>query len=402
VIDLKHTVKYAIVIPDGAADEPIAELHGLTPLEAADTTNLDWLAVNGRCGTVSLTPPRQPLAMEAAMAAMLGCDPQENSVAAGPLMAAGLHLPTDPTDWIFLCSLVTIVDGVLIDPLGGGISTREASRLIDLLNKEFGAAEFRFICGQDWRHLMVTGREISVRTFPPHSFVGESVANAAPRGRDSRQINDILRAAHELFADHEINAVRRDLGESPVTDIWLWGAGQTKPLPDFREQFGLTVAAVATDPLVCGLAGRMGWKVVDVRCQDGYTTADLDEMAAAAVALLDDCDLVCVHTACADRAGLAGDPAAKVASIEAIDRQIVGPILRRLRDEPDGWRMLVAPTHATLCGSRQRIGGPVPFAVSGLGVEALIRQPYTERIAEESDLHIARGHQLMEYFLTVR
>ncbi len=395
-------MKYAIVIPDGAADEPAAETPRQTPLEVADTPNIDWLAINGRCGMVELSPPRSPFAMGTALGAMLGCDPAECALAAGPLEAAGLGLPIDPTDWVFRCSLVTVVDGVLIDPTGGGISTREAERLIDDLNEALGAADVRLLCGQNWRHLMITPHQIKVRTVPPHSVVGQAVAGAAPRGRGARLLNDILHAARDLLADHEINAVRRDLDESPVTDIWLWGAGQAGPLPAFEDQFGLAGAMVAADPLARGLAGQIGWRTMDIPATDGYGEASAVALGQAAAGLLDEFDLVCIHTAAADRAGLAGDRAGKVAAIEAVDKHLVGPVLRRLRDEGDAWRMLISPTHATPCELRRRTAAPVPFAIGGLGVEAIISQPYCEETAEGSDLHIGRGHELMEYFLTVR
>ena len=394
-------VKYAIIIPDGAADQRAGE-PPRTPLELADTPSVDWLASNGRCGTVALCPPRAPFDMAAAVGAMFGCDPAECALAAGPMEAAGLGLHVDATDWVFCCSLVTVVDGVLIDPTAEGVSTREAAQLIDELNEALGGAKVRLLCGRGWRHLMISEEEIKVRTVPPHSVVGQAVANAAPRGRGRQQLKIILQTARELLADHEINAVRRELGESPVTDIWLWGAGQARALPAFEERFGLTGAIVAGDPLVRGLAGLIGWQTADTAAGGAHDDADLGEMGCAAADLLDEFDIVCVHTSAADRAGMAGDPAGKVAAIEAIDKHIVGPVLRRLRDEGESWRMLVAPTHATPCEHRRRTAEPVPFAIGGLGAEALIRQPYCEETAESSDLHIRRGHELMEYFLTVR
>ena len=51
-------MKYAIIIPDGAADEPLKELGGKTPLEAANTPNMDAIARAGRLGTVrTMAPP---------------------------------------------------------------------------------------------------------------------------------------------------------------------------------------------------------------------------------------------------------------------------------------------------------------------------------------------------------
>ena len=45
-------MKYVVCIPDGCADLPVPELGGRTPLEAANTPNLDALAARGTRGDV--------------------------------------------------------------------------------------------------------------------------------------------------------------------------------------------------------------------------------------------------------------------------------------------------------------------------------------------------------------
>lgn len=45
-------MKYIVIVPDGAADYPLEELGGLTPLQAARTPNMDWLACHGLTGSV--------------------------------------------------------------------------------------------------------------------------------------------------------------------------------------------------------------------------------------------------------------------------------------------------------------------------------------------------------------
>ena len=44
--------KYLILIGDGMSDNPLKELGGRTPLEAARTPNMDYLAQYGVCGWV--------------------------------------------------------------------------------------------------------------------------------------------------------------------------------------------------------------------------------------------------------------------------------------------------------------------------------------------------------------
>ena len=49
-------MKYIIVLCDGMADEPLTELGGKTPLEAAKTENMDRLAVKSEIGMVRTVP----------------------------------------------------------------------------------------------------------------------------------------------------------------------------------------------------------------------------------------------------------------------------------------------------------------------------------------------------------
>ena len=97
----------------------------------------------------------------------------------------------------------------------------------------------------------------------------------------------------------------------------------------------------------------------------------------------------------------------KVASLEAIDREIIGPVSKALEryGDPDtdpsaeGWRMLILPDHYTLCSTRKHDATPVPFAMAGAWVRSVVARVMTEAQANEADLHIDPGADLMEYFL---
>src|SRR5437016_2498449 len=65
-------MKYAIIIPDGAADEPLAELGGKTPLEAAHTPNMDRIAMEGRQGTARTVPAGFESGSDVATMCLLG------------------------------------------------------------------------------------------------------------------------------------------------------------------------------------------------------------------------------------------------------------------------------------------------------------------------------------------
>jgi len=73
-------------------------------------------------------------------------------------------------------------------------------------------------------------------------------------------------------------------------------------------------------------------------------------------------------------------------------------VLEKLKTFPE-WRLLVLPDHPTNIATRKHGYAPTPFAMAGTRVKSLIQNPYAERHANESDLQIEKGHDLMEYFL---
>src|SRR6187399_3115118 len=128
-------MKYAIIIPDGAADEPLAELNGKTPFEAAHKPNMDRIAMQGLQGLARTVPEGFDSGSDVATMSLLGYDPAVYHTGRAPLEAAAQNIPLDPTDWVFRCNLVTVADGIMKDHSAGGISDAEAQRLIRELER---------------------------------------------------------------------------------------------------------------------------------------------------------------------------------------------------------------------------------------------------------------------------
>ena len=395
-------MKYAIIIPDGASDFPLDELGGKTPLAAGQTPNMDWIAANGKCGTVCNIPAGLPRGSDVAIMSVMGYDPREWYTGRAPLEAAAQGLSISPDQWVFRCNFVTIIDGLMEDYSAGHISTDEGRSLIDTINTALAGRGVKFYCGVSYRHLMVCTGDMKVRTTPPHDIIGKAVTNHLPRGKGSELIRNLMAASRDILADHEINTVRHDLGENPANSIWLWGSGKMPKLPPFTELYGKRGAAITGVDLVRGLSGLIGWDRIEVQGATGYVDTNYAGKGAAAVAALDEYDLVFVHVEAPDEAGHNANPQAKVTAIENIDKHIVGPVLQRLRKEGDQWRVLVLPDHPTPCAVRTHTADPVPFAMAGARVESVLSRPFDEKSAAASDLHIPRGCELMEYFLTVR
>lgn len=395
-------MKYAIVIPDGAADVPLDDLGGRTPLAAADIPNMDWIAANGKCGTVRTIPRNLSAGSDVAILSVLGYDPRRYYTGRAPLEAAARGIEVDPDEWIFRCNFVTIIDGIMEDHSAGHIATQEAATLIAELNRLVGHERIRFHPGVSYRHLMTLRGEVDVTTTPPHDILGRPVAGHLPTGPGSEILSTLFTRGEAILAEHEVNQVRRDLGENPATHIWLWGQGKMPDLPAFADRHGVRGAAISAVDLIRGLAKLIGWDTIEVPGATGFLDTDYAGKGAAALEALADHDMVFVHVEAPDEAGHQADPKAKVEAIEQVDRHVVGPLLDHLRSGRDEWRMMVLPDHQTPCTVRTHTSEPVPFAVAGTRIASVIELPFDEASAATSDLHIKQGWELMEFFLTVR
>ena len=399
--------KYAIILPDGAADEPLDELGGRTPLEAADKPYMDAIAETGRIGTVRTVPEGYVPGSDVATMSLLGYDVREHYSGRAPIEAVARNIQTGPDDIVFRCNLVYIADGLMMDFTAGHIGSPEGEQLMAALNAALADEGVKFHAGMSYRNLMITTdpAAMDVSCMPPHDIPGEAVAGYLPKGKGAERIRRIMERGGKVVAEHEVNQVRRDLGETPATAIWLWGQGRVPIMQRFRQRFGVRGAVIAAVDLIRGLGKLFGWTLIEVPGATGFIDTDYAAKGRAAVKALDEYDLVTVHIEAPDEAGHMGDAAAKVEALERVDELIVGPVLEKLRTF-DQWRILVSPDHPTPVAKKTHTDTPVPFCMAGSGVPRGTGIPrdtgparFTERVAETSDLHIEQGHELMEYFL---
>jgi 2,3-bisphosphoglycerate-independent phosphoglycerate mutase len=394
-------MKYAIIIPDGAADDPLAELGGKTPFEAAHTPNMDRIAMEGRQGLARTVPDGFESGSDVATMCLLGYDPKVYHTGRAPLEAAAQQIPLSATDWVFRCNLVTVIDGIMKDHSAGGISDAEAQKLLSDLSRSLDLAGFQFYNGVSYRNLLVYrgSDEFDVTTKPPHEIPEEEAAKYLPRGKGSEVLNEIIDESIALFEHHEINEVRRQTGHNPATQVWLWGQGHAPAMDKFVDRFGVKSGAMITGvDLLRGLAVLLGWDVLNVEGMTSFHDTNYAGQGHATARALDHYDLVFSHIEAPDEASHQADWKTKVAAIEHIDKFVVGPVLEKMRTFPE-WRILVLPDHPTNIATRKHGYAPTPFCMAGTRVASVVKLPYTEKNAAASDLKIERGHELMEYFL---
>ncbi len=392
-------MKYAILLPDGAADEPLPALGGRTPLEAALIPNMDWVAVNGRLGRAVTIPEGFTPGTDVGTLSVLGYDPHRYYSGRAPLEAAAKGLAVRPDQMIFRCNFVTIEGGLMKDNTAGHIVQEDADALIADLNRELGRDGCEFHSGVTYRNLMLLADAagLALRCAPPHDIIDQRVAEHAPSGTGAERLVEITRKAAALIEDHPVNRRRREKAKAPVTGIWLWGQGRPTPFESFASRFGPSCAVITGVDILRGMANLMGMRLIEVPGATGYIDTDYEGKGRAAVRALDEFDMVVVHVEAADEAAHMGSPDEKVKALERIDEAVAGPLLDRLRTFPE-WRVLVAADHPTPCTTRGHSAVPPPFCYAGSGIAPNRGRGFTEAAAAATGLWADPGHKLMEAF----
>ena len=398
-------MKYAIIIPDGSADEPQESLGGKTPLEAARIPAMDAIARAGVVGRSSNVPDDLPAGSDVANLSLLGYNPHEHFTGRAPLEAAAQGIQLGPEDWAVRCNLVTVQDQVMRSFTADHISTAEATALLDAVQEKLGSERFQFCPGVSYRNLLLyrgAGQPSpfsrDTRTTPPHDLTDKSVLEDYPRGPGSDLLSQLMCESVAVLADHPVNVARRQQGKLPATNVWLWGLGSTPRLRPFAELYGKQGAMITAVDLLRGLAQLLGWRRIEVPGATGYLDTDYAAKGRYAVQALADVDLVCVHVEATDEASHEGRADAKIQALEEIDRHIVGPLYKALEGYGE-YRILVSPDHPTPLRTKTHSHGYVPFALAGAGIAPDAATTYDDPTAARSSLVFDEGWRLMGHFL---
>jgi 2,3-bisphosphoglycerate-independent phosphoglycerate mutase len=337
---------------------------------------------------------------------LLGYDPMTYFTGRAPLEAAAQGLKLGPHDWAVRCNLVTIIDQVMVDFTAGHISSEEARGLLASLEQSVSDPSLEFHGGVSYRNLLLVRGSAErpvpfsneTRTRAPHDLTDLSVVDDFPRGPGSGLLVDLMAESLGVFQDHPINRQRLAAGKSTATGVWLWGLGRTPALPSFAERFGARGVMITAVDLLRGIAALVGWPRIEVPGATGYLDTDYAAKGRAAVAALQDYDVVCVHIEAPDEASHEGRPDAKIEALEQIDRHIVAPLWSALQASGPH-RMLISPDHPTPCRTKKHTHGMVPFAVAGTGVVCDAANSYDERAAAASARCFDPGWPLMDQFI---
>ena len=396
-----------MLILEGLADEAWGGDPDTTPLEAAQTPALDQLAKEGRIGLAALGEAELAFDPTVGLLAALGCElDREVGWPAGVVEALGKGVELVEDQAVGRLSLVTVEDERIVDPAGGRLSDIEGAALYEALEPVLTSL---MSCGGTAR-VVPTGEARAVITFDGGELeaIAERFSVPVLEGwrRPLKQVLDsridcafmeVMDASAELIANHEIVRSRTEMGETVPTHVWPWGFGLRtsgprleKMLPRVRKGEPLRRALVTASDRGAGAGAWLGWEVI--RAEPGV------DMADTAARALDDHAVVAVHDDRVRRRMLADDEAGMAEMIAALDRELIGP-LRGVLDSYHSWRMLVLPTNCLGPNRPEDCVGVAPWLMTGERVRSAVQRPFTMNAAWESDLRVAHGHELLEFFL---
>src|ERR671916_27101 len=148
-------MKFIILQGDGMADYPLDVLGGKTPLEAARTPNMDWLATRGVFGLAHVIPKGFPPGSDVGNMSIMGYDPAVYHTGRSPLEAASMGVSLGSKDIAFRCNLVTFAgsgsNSIMEDFTSGHISTEEARKIIGDVGSALGGDGIEFFAGVSYR-----------------------------------------------------------------------------------------------------------------------------------------------------------------------------------------------------------------------------------------------------------
>ena len=403
-------MKYALILGDGMADRPLAELGNKTPLEVSNKPYMDLLAKTAKEGMVKTIPEGFKPASDTANLSVLGYAPEKYYTGRSPLEAVSLGIKMADDDIAIRCNLVTLSneekyqDKTMVDYSAGEISTKEADELIKYVEANLGTEDFHFYPGISYRHCLIVKHTTTGTDFtPPHDISGKVVSEYLPKDKDAEFYRALQEKSYELLKDHPVNLKRIKEGKNPANSIWLWGEGSKPLLDNFEQKFGKKGAMVCAVDLLKGIAISAGLKLYEVEgATGGVVTNFLGKGETALKALLDGNDFVYVHIEAPDESGHQGNIKAKINAIEQIDQNIVGTLFNGLTKAKEDFAIMVLPDHPTPIETKTHAKEPVPFMIYSSTKDLGANESYSEKDAEKTGYFIPVGSDLIKEFLSVK
>ena len=415
-------MKHIIILGDGMADHAVERLGGKTLLQYADKPVMDMLAKNGRTGRLITVPEGFPPGSEVANTAILGYDLNKVYEGRGPLEAASIGYDMQPDDFAIRCNIITLEDGKIITHNGGNLQTEDARKLIDYLNEtlarpineEAGFERVKFICGIQYRHLLIIkGGSKHIVCNPPHDHPNEEwkpLLVTAEKGYEHEAeetvelINKLILRSQELLPRHAYNLEKAAQCERQANSIWPWSGGYRPSMKTLMEQYPQikTGAVISAVDLIQGIGKYAGLRIIKVPGATGLADTNYEGKAQAAIEALKKDDFVFVHVEATDEAGHDGDLELKLRAINYLDQRLIKPIVEATKLMSEPVCIAVLPDHPTPVEMRIHVNEPVPFIIYYNGIEPDDVEHYDEVSCTNGGYGLLRLNEFMQTLMKIQ
>lgn len=401
-------MKYMVLLCDGMADTPNAAFNGKTPMMCANKPLIDGLARTAEVGMCRTVAAGLKPGSDVANLSVMGYDPTVSYTGRSPLEAASIGIDLKDSDVTLRCNLVSLSDEekyedkTMVDYCAGDISTAEAQKIIETVEKELGNDIYKFYSGVSYRHCLVVqnGTTELGNMVPPHDISGQVIGEYLSDHENAKPLIELMKKSYDILKNHPVNVERRKKGLRGADSIWLWGEGTKPCVENFYEKNGVTGCVVSAVDLLKGIGKCAGMLTPEVEGATGYLDTDFEGKAQAGIdAFKSGCDLVYMHFEAPDECGHRGECENKVKAIEAIDSRALAPLLSYLENCGEDFRILVMPDHPTPLDTKTHSAAPVPYLLYDSSKKLGGVDSFTETSAESTGIFIEHGPDMMEKLL---
>lgn len=397
-------MKILLIVIDGLGDRPISQLGNKTPLEAARTPNLDWLAKNGICGLIKPFYATAIPTSEDCHFSLFGYNPKIYRIQRGLFTALGAGMKMKADDVALRGNFGTVDENLnMIDRRAGRISKTQP--LIKALNG-IVIDNVTFLIKAAGGHrvgIILRGKNLSSKISdgdPHYSTLGKRARKIVPLGKSfnarftAKVLNKFLKKASQTLKNHPLNRKREKLGLPPANYLLVRGASSLIKMPSFKKKYGLKACCIAGKILYKQIAEFLGMDLIKVKGADGSPNTNLKRKFLAAKNTLQKYDFIFLHIKAADSLAEDGNFRGKKEFIEKIDKNLK-PLLN-LKNT----LIVITADHSTCSLLKRHCVEPIPILIYDESQDSV--KEFSERACKKGKLGRFSQLNLMKKVLALR
>lgn len=393
-------MKIIFIIIDGLGDESIPVLKNKTPLEAAKTPNLDFLARNGVCGLVLPWTKKEKLpTSEDTHLALFGFNPKISNPGRGVLEVLGIGMKVLPGDVCLRGNFATLnSEGEIIDRRAGRIEKTE-SFIKAINNIKIGGVNF--LIGKAVSHrigIIIRGKNLSAKISdndPKTVGIKPLLIKGLNQSRKAKYtaevLNRFLEKSNYILKNNPLNKKLK----LAANYILVRGAGSIKKIPNFYKRYKLRAGCIAAGTLYKGIGKYLDMNLIKVKGATGLPRTNLRGKILALKKALPVNDFIFCHIKAADSLAEDGNFHGKKIFIENIDKNLK-PLLG-LKNT----LLVITGDHSTCSLKKRHCSEPLPILLYGDKIKPDNVENFSEKSCKKGGLGKIKQLNLMKKVITM-